>query len=321
MSDLATTAAPRGAFFLGTNFCGSTVFGKALGAHSAVTYLGEVDRLVQFGPSVSPGESEPPCHDCEIRRQPCPVWTSDRVTTARGVRHRALMPFFGDEFGDRVLVDGSKHPHWLRAVLADGGADPATTVAFVTARSPFAFCHSFRFRTGCQMWEAANVWRDVYYDALRLVVRAGLPLMVVRYEDFAMDPEAVLRPACTLLGIGYEDQMPHFQERPAHDIGGNYNVAVGPTDAAGAPTGAALPAVPEAWTANRDHGGEYWGKPFGGWVDDKWQKGLLEADVEQVLQAPGLGDVANLLGYELTREVAAWERRRTTLVEAGTPVG
>ena len=43
--------------------------------------------------------------------------------------------------------------------------------------------------------------------------------------------------------------------------------------------------------------------------------------MEQVLQTPGLGDVANLLGYELTRDVAAWERRRAALAEAGSPVG
>jgi hypothetical protein len=54
----------------------------------------------------------------------------------------------------------------------------------------------------------------------------------------------------------------------------------------------------------------YWGKPFGGWVDDKWHRNMTEDDIEFVLQTPGLVDVANLLGYELSKDVLAWERHR-----------
>lgn len=194
-----TGSRARRAWFLGTPFCGSTVFGQALGVHPGVTYLGEADRLVAFPASVWAEEPVATCHYCELHEQPCPVWTPARVDKARGLPYGELMSYFESELQTPVLVDGSKHAHWLRAVLADRPGDLDAAVAFVTVRSPFAFVDSYRFRTGCPTWQAANVWRDVYYDALRLATRKGMPLMVVRYEEFALDPEPVLRRASTLL--------------------------------------------------------------------------------------------------------------------------
>ncbi len=307
----------RRAYILGTPFCGSTVFGQALGVSPAVSYLGEVDRLVQFPGTMFAEEPEPTCHHCELLGQPCPVWTEERVAAARALPYGRLMDFFESEIDGSVMLDGSKHPHWLRSVMDDEPVDRDRTVAFVAVRSPFAFCNSYQFRTGCPTWQAANVWRDVYYDAIRLVTRAGLPFMVVRYEDFALDPEPELRSACTLLGVPYDAAMPYFQKRPTHDVGGNYSVFAAPREPADQFSSDAfrdrLP-EPLAERVEQDQAyWDYWGKPFGGWVDDKWQRSLTAADVEQVLQTPGLADVANLLGYQLTAEVQAWQRRQTAL--------
>jgi len=307
-----TGSATRRGYFLGTPFCGSTVFGQALGVHPAVTYLGEVDRLVGFPPSVWAEEPVATCHYCELHDQPCPVWTPERVGTARELPYGRLMSYFEAELRTPVLVDGSKHPGWMRAVLADRPADLDDAVVFLTVRSPFAFADSYRFRTGCEVWQAANVWRDVYYDALRLATRESLPLMVVRYEQFALDPEPVLRRAGTMLGIEYVPEMRHFQEQPRHDVGGNYNVLAvkrekpeefSPTEF--------RDRLPDQWVRSTGQSNVYWGKPFGGWVDDKWQRNMVEGDVETVLQTPGLTDVANVLGYELSREAMAWQQRRS----------
>lgn len=307
----------RHAYFLGTNFSGSTVLGQALGAHRDVTYLGEVDRLVHFPLTFFPDEPEATCHHCELAGQPCSVWTPDRVAVARRTRYGDLMAYFQAELGSPVLVDGSKHPNWLRYTLAEQPAEVERTVAFVTVRSPFGFCDSYRSRTGCQMWEAANIWRDVYYDAVRMLNQAGLPSMVVRYERFALEPEPVLRHACALLGIDYAPEMRYFRSQPSHDLGGNHGVYAVARDESGAVSGirargvAATPSAGSAEPAGSREQAEAQGiTPFGGWVDEKWQRRLTAGEVEQVLQTPGLTDVANLLGYELTREVAAWERRQ-----------
>jgi hypothetical protein len=312
---VATTAGgvltPRHAFLVGTNFSGSTVFGQALGAHSSMAYLGEVDRAARFEETMWQDEPDPGCHYCELHGERCPVWTPERLEAVRGLPRGKLMSYFEGELGCPVLVDGSKHPNWLRSVLADEPVDRDRVVAFVTARSPFAFCDSFRFRTGCPTWQAANIWRDVYYDAVRQVNRSRIPSMVVRYEDFALDPAPVLRSACTLLGADYEEGMPYFQGRPSHDIGGNFNVLAAPEKAAEEFSADAFrERVAQSWTAKRQQSEVYWGKPFGGWVDDKWQRNTTEDDIEFVLQTPGLADVANLLGYELSKDVLAWERRR-----------
>jgi hypothetical protein len=303
-------AVTRHGFLVGTPFCGSTVFGQALGAHTSMSYLGEVDRAVRFGPSVWAENPDPSCHYCELNDQSCPLWTEERLQTARSLPHGKLMPYFAEELGGAAVVDGSKHPHWLRAVLADQPADPEATVVFLTARSPFAFCDSYRFRTGCGIWEAANVWRDVYYDSQRMLNRARLPHMIVRYEDFALNPEPVLRSACGLLGVDYEPQMRFFQGQPGHDIGGNYSARAVARDAAGEfSTEEFRGRLPGGLAPFMEAAESYWGKPFGGWVDDKWQRNMTEDDIEFVLQTPGLVDVANLLGYELGSEVLAWSRR------------
>jgi hypothetical protein len=301
---------PRRAYFLGTPFSGSTVFGQALGAHDQVTYLGEIDRLVQFPPSIWSEQPDPTCHHCEQLGQECPQWTPERVARARELPYSELMSFCGAEFGGGVLVDGSKHPHWLRATLAAGPVDAERTVGFLTVRSPFAFTDSYRNRTGCPTWQAANMWRDVYYDSLRMLSAARLPFLVVRYEEFALDPEPVLRSACGLLGIRFQSQMPQFQRLASHDIGGNYSVrAAGGTEGKDFSAADFRERMSSAWAKSAEQSQVYWGKPFGGWVDEKWHARMSADDVEQVLQTPGLADLANLLGYQLTREVTAWERR------------
>jgi hypothetical protein len=279
-----------------------------------MTYLGEVDRAVRHGPSVWAENPDPTCHYCELNDQSCPLWTEERLRAARSLSPGKLLPFFAEELGGAAVVDGSKHPHWLRAVLADQPHDRAALVVFLTARSPFAFCDSYRFRTGCPIWEAANVWRDVYYDSQRMLNRARLPHLVVRYEDFALDPEPVLRSACALLGVDYEPQMRFFHGQPGHDIGGNYSARA---VAAGAPgefsSNEFRNRLPGGLAPFMEAAESYWGRPFGGWVDDKWQRSMTEDDIEFVLQTPGLADVANLLGYELSRDVLAWERRRAAV--------
>ncbi|MDP9428528.1 MAG: hypothetical protein M3Q47_06465 [Actinomycetota bacterium] len=303
---------PRRAYLIGTNFSGSSVFGQALGAHPGARYLGEMDRLVWFAPTVFADEPDPTCHYCELHGQPCPVWHPDRVRALREVPHGKVMDWLETELGSGVLVDGSKHPAWLRAVMADEPTDPERTVAFITARSPFAFAASYRRSHGCQIWEAANVWRDVYYDGVRMVETLGIPSMVVRYEHFARAPEPVLRPACTLLGLDYRSDMLFFQDRPRHDVGGNYGTLTAARQRMGqnAPTESGNPLL-DAWLKHGSSSQATAGQPFGGWVDDKWQLTMSVDDVEQILQTPGLVDVANRLGYRLGTEVAAWERRQT----------
>lgn len=68
--------------------------------------------------------------------------------------------------------------------------------------------------------------------------------------------------------------------------------------------------LPDQWVRSTGQSDVYWGKPFGGWVDRKWHRNMTEGDVETVLQTPAIADVANLLGYELSREVTGWEQAR-----------
>lgn len=294
----------RRAFLIGTPFSGSTVFGQALGAAQGVRYLGEIDRLVRFPPDLRRDEPDVTCNYCQLLEQPCPVWTDERVAQARRTPIGELMNFFESEFDGDVLVDGSKHLHWLRAVADDGGIELGETVLFLTTRSPFGFVDSHQARIASPTWEAANIWRDVSDQALRLSTKLNLPLMVVRYEDFAREPEPLLHSASCLLGIPYQPEMRFFQHIPSHDVGGNFNART----AQNLDSLEALRRIPEQWRPAAME--EYWGRPFGGWVDLKWQRRLDASDVETITQTPGLSGLAALLGYDLGREISAWEAVR-----------
>src|SRR4051812_22774778 len=112
MTTASVIPASRHAFLVGTNFSGSTVFGQALGAHSAMSYLGEVDRAARFEHTMWQDEPDPGCHWCELHGEQCPLWTAERLAAARELPPGKLMSWFEDELACPVLVDGSKHPNW-----------------------------------------------------------------------------------------------------------------------------------------------------------------------------------------------------------------
>lgn len=301
----------RRAYILGTPYCGSTVFGQALGAHSGAGYLGEVDRVAGYPADGWPGESDPTCHYCEVRGEECPVWTPERQASVRSMPHGGLMDYFEAELGPQALVDGSKHPRWLANLVAQGAVDPQRTVVFLVVRSPFAYASSHIGQRVRPAWEAANIWRDVYYDAMRIVSRARLPLLVVRYEDFAETPEVVLRPATAMLGLDYEPDMLYFQHRPRHDIGGNYGALV----RADQQVEYAAPGAAESGGGGRvklpDADGTAQEKPFGRSVRLHWLDRLTPDDLDAIMETPGLGEIANLMGYHLAREVRTWQRQQS----------
>jgi hypothetical protein len=188
---------------------------------------------------------------------------------------------------------------WLRDVRAAAVApSPARVRVLVAVRSPFAFASSFRRRErGAPAWQAANAWRDVLFDALRFLGASGLPHMIVRYEDFATAPEPVLRRVCDFLDLAYDPGMLSFWQTDVHALGGNAGAYVWYQGYRHAGRDAG---DDDLWTpADAALGERYRARGFGGWSDDKWRDELSAADRREVVQTPGLADLATLAGYDL----------------------
>jgi hypothetical protein len=145
---------------------------------------------------------------------------------------------------------------------------------------------------------------DLYVDALRTVARASIPAVVIRNEDVRADPAGVLAAIGSLVG-----QTPPPSVRPAeptHSLGGNLWVQLG-------------------YEARTEQAFDTFGIPHrsGGHSEAQWDQiaarssisaahrpdsptaalGLIQA----VADAPGLYDTAQLLGYEMAREMSAFE--------------
>jgi hypothetical protein len=309
-------------YMAGPAYSGSSLLGAALNAHSRITVVGEV--LANLGNQE--GFSAPNCWFCLCRKQPCPMWTPALVQSILGAEPSDALRRVSEVADNDVVVESSKEVRWLWSLArVDAPADADLRVLLVV-RSPFAFVDSARREERFETWMAANVWRDTIADALRTVNSLQLPSLIVRYEDFALDPEPTLLKVCRFAGQDFDPAMLKFWDHPLHAIGGNPGayawypgfsdwfsnqlnaVANGHYDEASSYMRHWL----HAYASERgvDQAGlsaagyeatvpAYAARLFGGWVDDKWRDRLDPADLQMILRTPQLADLASLVGYDL----------------------
>jgi hypothetical protein len=290
------------AFLIGTYFSGSTLLGNCLNAHPSIFFAGEIDRLEAFGREPDwTHRREPGCRLCFAQAEyNCPAWPSgflekiralDDISAFRAVIERAEAP---------ILLDGSKRIDWLNS-LYDSGLR-SNVKAIICTRLPFSFAKSSD--GGAQRlapMAAAASWRDFYLHALRSLAGRGIPSLVVRYEDFAFKPEPAIRRVCEFLNIPFDPIMLTYWQVPSHAIGGNGGAYLRDPNF----TSAALDKE-EGWKLSY-----FGGRPFGGWVEDKWILGLTDEAVRQIMSVPMLNDVASLFGYDLAWFLGERTRIRT----------
>lgn len=290
----------RSVYFIGTVFSGSTILGNCLDSHPKIAYAGEVSRLTQHPMSVVHNFDNPQCYSCYLQSKKCKVWEPAVVDRFNQLDPKKIIPELQKVLKKDVIIDGSKMPRWFQYLLENDAISRDKTAVILTVRNPFAFAESFMRRTGEPAWAAANVWRDVYYDAIRTAAINNIPLMVVRYEDFCLNTEQVLRSICGYIGVDYSKKMLKFQDDDHHSIDGNWNVVSGYKEFTGKKDMFAkkIKSLDRPYVRSKDSE-VYWGKKFGGWVDDKWKNLLSDGDKRTIMNTPMLNDTANLLGYNL----------------------
>lgn len=276
-------------YVVGPAYSGSTLLGNALNGHPEVFHAGEISRLPAFG--YGPEAHE--CMLCRVAGRRCPVWTPELLDSVERGDAIDALPVIRAATGSPVVVDSSKYVDWLRLAVAGSRGLGRSIRVLLTLRNPFGFAASVRRTDGREAWEAANLWRDTVFDAMRLLGGLALPYMIVRYEDFAFEPEPLLRRICDFLSLEWTDGLMRFWERDTHALGGNPHAYVWYPDYTERVD------YSSEFAADRAIATSFRERSFGGWADDRWRSELGPGQLDEILQTPLLTTVANLAGYNL----------------------
>lgn len=275
----------KSVFLIGTAYSGSSVLGMALhNNRSSVAYVGELSRIPAFLEKYSLDLHVGECSACQITNQTCPVFT-DSVLAKLGDKSPAeAHAYLAKYLRVKTVVDGSKHPAWLRQFSTELPNEKIRVI--LTVRNPKNYVQSCLDRQIGTAWQAANAWRDTYFDALRTLARANIAYYIVRNEDFVRNPVITLTHVQSFLGLPARKASPH---KVIHAIGGN-------------PAAHAMEFSPKRIKATAER--------LGSAVFDlnpvrktpiSPQK--ITFDTQVLFDTPGLSDVANILGYQVNNLV------------------
>lgn len=287
-------------FITGTLFSGSTLLGHELTARLRdVHYIGEMLNFTKLPGLSHKAAPKPTCMVCNARGgKKCRFLTDSLRSELSYEDIPNIFARTAEVFDSRIIIDGSKYAAWLQRALSQGIAELSPKV-LICVRNPFAFAVSHRNRSGEELWQAANAWRDTYIDALRTVNTGGLPTMVVRYEDFMADRTAFIDKIGSFLGTAPRSQADY---ELLHDCGGNWSASIPAVGTAQLEkTFQKLDKSPDGTgeAARRfvSHSTSYWSSELK--PDTRWHQSLGRAEIAQITQTPLLTDLANLLGYNM----------------------
>lgn len=274
---------------IGSPYSGSTLLANALNGHRLIANAGELSACF---PQFELGVQNPFCPLCAARRQPCKVWTPDFIESMRLAGPRRARALFRRAVGRPVVVDSSKFPEWLD--VSWEASTLAKTVVVIISRNPFAYHVSNRRRVAAAPGTSAAEWAHCYASALKWVKAHRAGHYLIRYEDFAADPERVLAGLTEHVGLPWDPAMLRFWKNPMHALNGN----------AGAymwyPEFERRAEFERPEDASVAQG--YAERVFGGWSDEKWIGALDQREIE-MMQAGKIGgrlrQLCAVLGYDV----------------------
>ncbi len=217
-------------FILGTPFCGSTIFARALATRPDTFDLGEVDRLSIMGENSFRLDVEQACETCAAKKQRCPVFDPDHLSQLRLIdRPSGLYDLVERHCGARTILDGSKHAYWLRKMMADP-AVASRARAILLVRHPAPYIARFAQANGhlepfAALLQGAENWRSTYMDLLRSLFACQTKFIILRLDQFRADPDAVARYAAEFLGTDCAMTGGQLSNSATHTIGGNPDLA------------------------------------------------------------------------------------------------
>ncbi|MGA0174031.1 MAG: hypothetical protein ACO3NL_10380 [Phycisphaerales bacterium] len=270
--------------FAGTPFSGSTILQAELGRSDDAIVLGEVDRLRCFARhehlSGDAGIYIDECEFCRLAKRPCPVWTKpllDAVGRTGGTPD--LYREVAAATGRRVIIDGSKSPHWIASILASPALEGIRVHLVHCVKHPFAYALSLSKRTHWPEPHCVFDWTLVNGDVLSIAARHSARIdtsTLVRVEDFERDPEATIASIGRRMGLTFGTAIaPHN----LHFLGGNPRMVESMHARLSADGGYAAGAVP--------------------YKSSDWREQIGPELRQRFAGLPGVAPLASILGYPL----------------------
>ena len=268
----------------GTPFSGSTILQAELGRSAETFLLGEIDRLRAFARhehlSGDAGIYIDECEFCRLAGRRCDVWTPE---TLLSIAQTGGSPDLYREaariVGSRVIVDGSKTPHWVQGILASPAIEGIRVHLVHCVKHPFAYANSLSKRTGWPKPHCVFDWMLVNGDILSIAERFSARIessTLVRVEDFERDPEATLASIARRANLSFDAAIaPHN----LHFLGGNPRMIESMHARLSADGGYAAGAVPYRST--------------------DWRESIGPELRSRFASLPGIAHFAALLGYPL----------------------
>jgi hypothetical protein len=210
----------------GTPFSGSTILQAELGRCAELFVLGEVDRLRAFARHEHlSGDAAiylDECEYCLLSGSRCPIWTPETLASIVATGGTPdLYRVAAAATGRRVIVDGSKSPHWVASILGSSGLEGIRVHLVHCVKHPFAYALSLSKRTGWPEPHCVFDWMLVNSDVLEIAAGHGARLAsstLVRVEDFERDPEATIASIGRQMNLSFDATIaPHN----LHFLGGN----------------------------------------------------------------------------------------------------
>ncbi len=304
-------------FLVGTLFCGSTLIGRELTARLTNThYIGESINFLEYDKLYHPHPRGKKwlCVECgkEVHggsRRECIFFDEKQRNNSSFNNIQKFIDDASLAFSKDNIIDGSKYVAWLQLYLSQGNYDTKPKV-IITLRSPFAFADSYRKRNNCTLYEAASIWRDTYVDALRTVNSHSLNCLTIRYEDFMDNMDDAVKELSKFLSNTKIRKNTDYTQ--CHSIGGNPNSLAYILG-----SGELEKFINEQDKLNQatelndfvKNSKQYWSNDLK--KDTKWYSGIRSEEISQIIQTPGLVDLANLFGYNLYDELKLFINENT----------
>ncbi len=275
-------------FIVGTPYSGSTVVGEYLNNYKNTLFVGELARFETLHKNNLLYEQPSVCLSCALNNNECPIFNHKLSGKLNNVQPLAAHKIIAKATNSAVIIDGSKFVDWLRIATASKEINDVTVRAIICVKNPFSFVESCLAReenNSVPIYQLANLWRDTYFDCLRTISKNNLPFLVLRNEDFSNGNSTLYKNILTFANSDIK------RKKQLHAIGSNPGVLEG-----------------------RKYSPEFLqkienSKQFSYLIHREFlKKGKIKrfkksklsvAQKLEVLQTPGLVDLATVLGYDL----------------------
>ncbi len=284
----------RVCFIGGAGHSGSTLLGLILGAHPEVFYAGEARKTVFLGDETKPLKKRV----CKLCGAACPVWGDLRPDPAID-----LYELLSRKTGRPIIVDSTKGTHWHREQLARlEGTGVPTTLIYLQRDGRGVVNSRIRKYPETPPEVLIEDWKAQIVRTDELAASFPGPVLVLRYEELATEPERTVRRVSSVLGIEYAPSMLRFWEAEQHPLGGNNGTQylVARERAARAAAGEGRASLLELGDRTRTYYGEH---PPAIVLDLRWQRELSAGSLALFEQLAG--DLNRRFAWPTQRDEAA----------------